>query len=346
MATLKAVRVSPNKFIRVATLTELQGNSPDPRKVDLSTEKERSKSSVLSRAYEQRGSNQRKFDKSRIVRAVDYALYIKAVDFGGRMGDYPPVTLWTQDECYFDEIKGELKINGNSILTANDGETQLAARYFLIEGFSEKGYAQEIIADSSLLDSEFAVVITTKSSKEEAMQTLHDMNHYATPVSEKTTAALNIEGGLTKAINKGLDQNDTRGSVKSRGNITTRETFKTTHVILMHGAIGAMYGKECNKVTPNKLIAEANRQFSKLNGKADLASGFVADIMHLSSEVLRHVDDAHMMALGMKYNETSRISQPLTKEQYANLEEALKVERNGRRADIRVRANAVFEQLI
>jgi len=343
---IKVVQVSHNKFIGVTTLGDIRNNCLDPREVDLAKESDLSKSKNidLKRAYAQRSENQRRFDKSRTIRAIRYSQYITEVDSGKRLGDYPPVTLWTKDAL--DHKDGSLEIPGACVLTALDGETQLCARYMLLNGFEEKGYLQ-ILSNSEMLDRPFEVRITIASNIEAAMQSLHDMNHFATPVSEKETAALNVEGELTQSINLGLAQSKSINKVKARGvTIGVKESTATTRVTLMHGAIGAAYGKECLSRSPSILIGRANGQFVDNTFDSEIVTAFVFEIMQQPSEILRHVDPAQMMALGIKFNETKRIPAILSKEVYSELDKTLKAARNGTRAVLPVRTNAVLERLI
>lgn len=344
MMKFNAIQAGINKFSAAVTLGELRNICMNPRQVDLSTEAERSKDPALKRAYEQRDENQRKFDKARTIRAIRYAEYIKAVDAQERMGDYPPITLWTEQSL---ELKnGQLEIPGATMLTANDGETQLAARYMLADGFFDKKIEEQVAGDVSLLDKTFLVTITTNSSKLAAMQTLHDMNHYATPVSEKTTATMNIEGALTKAINEGIVLSGHGTTmIKSRGaDVKPSENYNTTRLALLHGAVGACYGELSFKKSTNALINEGNRQFADLNGEANVVSQFIAKILQLPPSVLRHIGCDHMMALGAKYHSHAKVSTPLTPEQVDAITAEIKAERT-RRAPLNVSAKVIYDRL-
>ena len=333
MAKIKATLVSTNYYVGVTTLADIRGNCPDPKRVDQSTEAQRKADPDLGRAWSQRGANQRQFNKPRIARMIGYASYIAGVDEAKILGGYPPITLWTEDESPF--VDGVLEISGSTILSANDGETQLAARYALAK------------ADPTLLDRPFAVTITTGSDKTQAMQTLHDMNHFATPVSEKETAVLNVEGALTKAINKGIGMT-TRDPDLSIRKKTEKVTggFLTTSLILLHGGVGALYGEEALRHTPNSLIKKANAQFVDLGEKSDVVSGFINEVLRLPNDALRTIGSDQMMALGARYAETSRVLAPISAEDYARLDADLKAAKGGKsRATIGVRAQALFNKL-
>lgn len=344
MMKFNAIQAGINKFSAVVTLGELRNICMNPRRVDLSTEAERAKEPALARAYEQRDENQRKFDKARTLRAISYAAYIKAVDAGERMGDYPPVTLWTESTLTFAD--GKLEIAGATMFTANDGETQLAARYMLADGFFDKKIGVEVMGDVALLDMPFLVTITTGSNKLAAMQTLHDMNHYATPVSEKTTATMNIEGALTKAISDGIAMSGHGDTlIKSRGDsVKPSENYNTTRLALLHGALGACYGELVFDKSTNSLIDRGNRQFADLNGEGAVVTNFISKILHLPPKVLRTIGCDHMMALGAKYHKYAEVKTPLTPEQVSAISAEIKAERT-RRAPLNVSAKVIYDRL-
>ena len=307
---IPALQIAPNHFIGVCSITTLGLTSLDPAYIDRATEKECSNNPRLKAAKEQRGSNQRKFDKKRLDRRDEYAKYIHDVDTGLRMGGYPPVTFWCDSDIPY--LDGHLDIPGATILTANDGETQLAARYLLAS------------QDPVWLDRQFSFTLVAASTREAAMQTLHDMNHHSTPVSEKETAALNVEGALTKAINAGINESGRDfGIIKPRGEKVT-DDFYTTVPILLHGAIGALNGEGAFAKTPTKQIQDANKQFKNLNGGADRVRGFVAEVLRLDGITLAKINVAHMLALGVKYNKENRIVAPLSQQVVEMLEKKAK----------------------
>lgn len=344
MMSFNAIQAGINKYSAVATLGELRNICMNPRRVDLSTEAERAKDPALARAYEQRDENQRHFDKARTLRAISYAAYIRAVDSGERMGDYPPITLWTEQSLSL--VDGKLQLPGQTMLTANDGETQLAARYMLADGFFDKKIGVEVQGDVSLLDTPFLITVTTNSSKLAAMQTLHDMNHYATPVSEKTTATMNIEGALTKAIHEGIVLSGHGDAlIKSRGaDVKPSENYNTTRLALLHGALGACYGELVFEKSTNSLIDRGNRQFADLNGEGFVVTNFINKVLQISPKILRHIGCDHMMALGAKYHKHAEIKTPLTPEQVSAIVAEIKAERT-RRAPLNVSAKVIYDRL-
>ena len=330
MLGIKCVLVRPDYYVGVTTLAELRGNCPDPKRIDESTDATRAKDPDLERAYKQRGDNQRQFNKARVDRMGNYGQYMAKVDNGG-LGGYPPVTLWTKDPL--DYIDGELRLLGDTVITANDGETQLAARYDLAKD------------DPRWLDAPFAVTITVNSNREAAMQTLHDMNHHATPVSEKETAALNVEGPLTKAITVGIAGSgiDT-DLIKARTDKVTKP-YITTQTILLHGGIGALYGTDALARSPNALIKVANKQFGDLGEDSGTVSAFIEDVLRLPKEILATITPDQMMALGAQFRAHKRVLAPLSKDAYSQVDTALKLERGGKRASIQLRAKAVYDRL-
>jgi len=295
---IPALQIAANQFVGVASITTLGLTTLDPAYIANATEREKENNPRLKAAAEQRGTNQRAFDKKRMGRRNAYAQYIHDVDAGVRRGGYPPITFWCKDDITYRD--GFLDVPGATILTANDGETQLAARYMLA--------AQ----DPAALDKNFAFTLVVASDRETAMQTLHDMNHYATPVSEKDTAALNVEGSLTKAINAGVQESGRDfGIIKPRTEKVSGNYY-TTVPILLHGAIGALNGQESLAKTPSSQIQAANGQFVQLNGGADRVRGFIAEVMRLDGVTLSKITVPHMMALGVKFNQSNRVVAPLS----------------------------------
>jgi len=346
MPTIKCVQVSPDYFVGATTLADIRGNCLDPRRVDRATEAEKAKDPTLFQAATQRGNNQRSFDKARTLRAVDYAKYINAVEAGDRMGGCPPITLWTAQTAIFDG--SHLAISGGTLLTANDGETQLAARYMLANGFSGgRGFKEydSVTGDIAWLDRPFAVTISTGSTVEKAMQVLHDMNHYATPVSEKNTMALNVEGALTKAINAGIVTSGVQpGAIKMRGVHRAKEAYYTSLIALMHGAIGAAYGPEAFTRSVNARINEANSQKSTAIDSREVVSKFIAKVLTLERD-LRRIDCEHMMALGVHFAKKGRLAKPLDEVAYAKLDKTIREESNGKRNTITRRASRIEDLL-
>lgn len=326
---IPALQIAPNRFVGVASITTLGITILDPKMVDLSTEAECNKNPRLKAAKEQRGANQRRFDAKRQRRMMEYARYIEDVTENNRMGGFPPITFWCKDELPY--IDGHLDIPGATLLTANDGETQLAAWHVLAEQNPE------------WLDKNFAFTLSAGSTREEAMQVLHDMNHYANPVSEKETAALNVEGALTKAINAGIKESGRPlGIIKARGDKPTGE-FYTTVPLLLHGAIGALNGEQTFDKTPPRQIQDANGQFVQLNGGADRVRDFVAEVMRLDGIVLKEIGIAQMMALGAKFAINKRLSPPLAKSVVAMIEQKAKGDRA--RVTVQTVAREIFAAL-
>lgn len=345
MPTIKCVQVRPNQFTGKTTLADIRSNCPDPRRVDRATEAEKAKDPDLARAAKQRGKNQRVFDKARTLRAINYARYIKEVDEGTRLGGYPSVTLWTGEEATYDVAAATLTLGGASILTANDGETQLAARYMLAFGFSVKGFPT-VEQDDKWLDQPFAITLATASTIEAAMQTLHDMNRYAVPVSEKNTAVLNVEGALTKAINAGIKAAAAdSGTIKAKGLHRSSEPYFTSMATLLHGAVGALYGADAFKRSVNAHINEANSQAVNLNGKGAVVSKFIEKTLLLPPSQLRRLDSEHMMALGARFSGQQKMPKPLDESQYKKVDAEIRSESNGKRNTVTRRALRIYEVL-
>lgn len=332
MTILNVTRVSPDHYVGSTTLGTIRGNCPDPKRVDRSTERERNADPDMSRAHGQRGDNQRKFTKSRITRAIAYGRYIAEVDSGKRLGGYPPITLWTKEEGEFIEPTGVLILPASAILTANDGETQLAARYI------------QAGQDPTQLDKPFAFTLVTSSTKKNAAQTLHDMNFFGVNVSEKETAALNIEGPLTIRVNEGITASgrDASLTIKPRSEKVTGN-YLTTQSLLLVGSLGALHGPDAMRHTPTSLIKKDNGQFTDLGDQGKIVSKFVAGILSLPDNDLRRIDGAHMMTLGAIYNRMEETPKPLPADAIETIDQALRAERGGRRATVQHRARAMFD---
>lgn len=311
---ISALRISQDRYVCVSSLSVLRAVLFDPIELyDTNNQKVLDANPRLRAAKEQRGENQRAFNPARKHRATQYADYIQNVDNEIRKGGYPTITIWCKEALEFitrseDFEYGLIVLDGHEILTANDGETQLAARFMLGR------------LDPLAMNKPFAFTLKTDSNAAEAMQTLHDMNHYATPVSEKETAALNIEGPLTKAINLGIAESgvNTR-RIQSRGDAPNKKSANvTTMMILLHGAIGALNGKEdwVHDRSPARQLNDANGQYASLNGGTDRIVGFISQVLRLPDDVLKGITFAHMLALGIVYAKKGSLPVPLSPESY------------------------------
>lgn len=331
MATFPALPFGQNQYQLSLTLAGLGTNCFDPMRIALMKDTALAEADTLThKARAQRSDNQRQFNKPRIVRVEKYALYIEAVEAGG-LGGVPPITLWTPDDVMYKD--GTITLKGETILSANDGETQLAARYLLANKDPGKW-----------MDMPFAATLTAACTQANAQQTLHDMNHYANPVSEKETAAINQNGKLTAAICEGVATSGRfQSEIKARGEKVTTG-FISTNTICLHGAIGANFGSEAMTRSPNALIKIGNAQFGTLENP-EIVAGFISKVLRLPNDQLAGITSDHMMALGIKYHLTGHLAQPLSPEVYAMVDAQLRDAREGRRATIQNRAEAIVSRL-
>jgi hypothetical protein len=143
---------------------------------------------LFERAHILREIVQRRFDKSRQERAIEYATYIEQIMAGQRLGGVPPVTLFCSEPCQYIEETSTLFLPYRSVLVNIDGETQTEARFILRDRLVQSG-------DWSLAAQIYHGITEVHSS-----QILHDVNRYAHPIRETVVAALNSEGHITKLI--------------------------------------------------------------------------------------------------------------------------------------------------
>lgn len=199
--TLRAIPAGIQKAQATSTLNELQAfGLTEPLQADKATKASMKIDPKLREAAELHSEVQRIFDKGRILRSMNYAEYIRAVEFNGQPGGTPAITLWHPDalECTSEGIV----IPYNTAMTALDGETQLQARFFLRDGCEL--YGDVVEGDVSTGEQEIAVTIYHSISMPHARQILHDYNTYATPIPETKAATFNSAGPLSEAVQQAL----------------------------------------------------------------------------------------------------------------------------------------------
>jgi hypothetical protein len=133
---------------------------------------------------------QRTWDKPRSKRADLYSTYIDNVLQGSVLGGTPPVTLFVNKSGTQDG--SDISFPYTSSAIAIDGETQLEARFRLRATQPDTG------------DIAFPVTIYHGVSEEQAMQILHDFNHFAKPISEGKLGVRNSAGGMSQTIEEAV----------------------------------------------------------------------------------------------------------------------------------------------
>jgi hypothetical protein len=131
---------------------------------------------------------QRAWDVARSKRADLYCTYIDHLLSGTIVGGTPPITLYVDKQGT--DADGEMSFPYTAAVIAIDGETQLEARYRLAD--------KERKPDTA--DIPFAVTIYHGISETEAMQILHDFNHFAKPIPESKLGMRNASGGMSQTI--------------------------------------------------------------------------------------------------------------------------------------------------
>jgi hypothetical protein len=337
----KAVQITPNTFLVSMKIGQLAAhNCLDPDLVDNATQAQLKQNPSLSAAANHRGDNQRKWTKARKQRRDQYAAYIYGVSEEGSNGGYPPVTMWTTEDCYFHPDRGELDIPFSATLAATDGETQLSALFKLAH------------ANSKWLDKTFAVVLHTECSRENADQMLHDMNHYANPVSEKDMALHNRQGFLTSAIYIGIDAAplDMTSINRKTDSVMPKKTggfkYATTVPRLLHGVVGAVFSNEALNKAPRALIEKGNSQgFTVDDSVRATAAAFVVDILSVEHDTLATYSKEYMLACGAYYARHKALPAAPDLTALETLDEQLTASKGGKRATAQEKAANYFSKM-
>ena len=124
---------------------------------------------------------QRTFNKARSDNAKNYARYIRSIEINKTPGGCPPINLYCQSACKLEN--GVLEFPFRSGVMAIDGETQLEARFILLDEEAEG-------AESWL----FPVVIWHNCGDDVARQYLVDTNLYANPINSVTALSMDRSG--------------------------------------------------------------------------------------------------------------------------------------------------------
>ena len=134
---------------------------------------------------------QRTFNKARSDNAKNYARYIRSIEINKTPGGCPPINLYCQSACKLEN--GVLEFPFRSGVMAIDGETQLEARFILLDEEAEG-------AESWL----FPVVIWHNCGDDVARQYLVDTNLYANPINSVTALSMDRSGRLTQTVKKAI----------------------------------------------------------------------------------------------------------------------------------------------
>jgi hypothetical protein len=232
---LAGVSVTTTQFVGVTSLDELkQYGLLRPTLVEDARQRDMKGDADLFDAYQLRGAVNRRFDKPRRKRAVDYAGYIAGVAAGRLTGSTPHLTLFCPQ--FGAVCEGGLRLPYNVPIVLIDGETQGEARFLLRDQDRESGKLS------------IPFVLHHGISAAEASSIMHDYNHYAHPVAEHTIAAMNAQGSITIAVNMAI-----QGAGISLDQIERHSPFKpgkdkiTGFGRLMAGSAGFAVGRDVIK---------------------------------------------------------------------------------------------------
>jgi hypothetical protein len=216
--------VTDNKFQGVTSLNQIENYG---LKRPSMVENARSTDSVsVRKAKAMHDQMNRRFDASRLHRAVLYRDYIFFVEIQNQMGGTPAITLWFPD--MLQETEDGVVIPYNSHLTAIDGETQLESRFMLRDGITPGkigrtmlGEERDEVPESG--NNRIAITLYHGVSIEHAQQILRDYNAEANPIDPKKASAYDHVGPLSKAITAAIayagvspDKVNQRGAVAGK----------------------------------------------------------------------------------------------------------------------------------
>lgn len=183
--TIQGVSVNSTKFIGVTDLKTLASagiSRPSSKASELG-----GSDKAYSNCHELRQDIQRAFNKARKDNAQSYARYIRGLETKGAAGGCPPINLFTPSVCRIEN--GMLEIPFRASLVAIDGETQLEARFILLD---------EDVKNAA--DWKIPVVIWHGCGDDMARQYLVDTNLYANPINSVTAMSMDRTGRLTAAV--------------------------------------------------------------------------------------------------------------------------------------------------
>lgn len=199
--------VSQNKFQGVAHLDQLEAYGlKRPSSVEVA--KATDGPHVLA-AKEMHDRMNRRFDSSRVHRAVDYRDYIFGVEHQGQMGGTPAITLWYPK--VLETTPEGIIVPYNQPLTAIDGETQTEARYMLRDGIRAGKIGRVLLRQDEVRDAvqesgttNFAITIYHGVDSNWAQQVLKDYNAEAHPIDPRKATTFDHVGPLSSAINSAI----------------------------------------------------------------------------------------------------------------------------------------------
>lgn len=189
--TIQGVPVNSTKFIGVTDLKTLAsaGVSRPSSKIGELVGADR----AFTNCYDLRKDIQRSFNKARRDNAQSYARYIRGLETKGAAGGCPPINLYCPTTCNIEN--GVLEIPFRASIVAIDGETQLEARFILLDEGVEHA-----------ADWKIPVVMWHGCGDDIARQYLVDTNLYANPINSVTAMGLDRTGRLTAAVKSSLQK--------------------------------------------------------------------------------------------------------------------------------------------
>ena len=232
---LHGVAVTETQVVGVTSLDEMkQYGLLRPSQVEDARQRELKGDADLLDTFLLRAAVQRRFDKPRRVRAVEYAEYIAGVAAGRLSGATPPVTL----HCPVAGVlcQGGIKLPYNLPLVAIDGETQIEARFILRDKNRESG---SWAVPYALHHGVSALI---------AGGIMHAYNRYAHPVAEHTVAAMNTDGSVTIAVKHAIEKVGIPSEqIERHSGIKPGKDKVTGFGRLMAGAVGYAVGRDVIK---------------------------------------------------------------------------------------------------
>lgn len=271
---LQCVAVSDTQVSGAATLMELaNAGLMQPTKVDRATATELRRDEKLNAVYDLRRLVQRRFDTSRLRRVKEYADYINGLFDGAIPGGTPPLTLYAGEQPLevLSPPENAIVIPYLSPLCCLDAETQTEARFQLWKDRPETG------------SDPVAFVLYHGITVAEAGAILHDVNHYANPVAERTIASLNARGSISVSVNAAIDQ----AGVSHERILRTGSRLNKTHVTSFSrlAAAAAGYGGG-QAVLSQGGVGKALSRFNGTRESVDIPSttAFIARMLKIAQD--------------------------------------------------------------
>lgn len=246
---LEGFAIGENKFLAKASMDQLIAIGLwRPSTLATKQAKEDAKAGNTQKvleASELRKHLNRAFNKKRKDNARDYKDYLKEIDEGERIGDYPPINLLVSSKRNVTLTGTSIIIPYDAVLAAFDGETQTEARFLWLKEDPNSG------------EVEFPVILHYGVSEEVARQYLHDFNSKGFRIPQSVLSAWNEGGAVTTVIKDALEQSGVDVSKIGTGQKSGKK-FIATYTQCRAFVIGFVAGQAALTKSAASLIAQYN----------------------------------------------------------------------------------------